>query len=147
STRSLVLTDRNGARKPLPVPPGPYRHPRVSRDGKHAAVGVDDGREAYISIYSLSGTSPLRRLTFGGHDRFPVWSGDSQWIAFQSDREGDRGIFMQRADGSSPRAERLTKPEAGVSHIPESWSSDGRTLLFSAKKDDMFSLWMLSLAN
>jgi hypothetical protein len=54
-------------------------------------------------------------------------------------------IFTQRADGSSPTPERLTKPEPGVSHVPESWSSDGRTLLFSVKKDDTFSLWMLSL--
>src|SRR5262249_53191866 len=30
-------------------------------------------------------------------------------------------------------------------HIPESWSRDGRTLLFSAKKDKSFSLWTLSL--
>ena len=101
--------------------------------------------EAYISIYDLSTTNPLRRLTFGGHNRFPVWSGDSQSVAFQSDREGDLAIFMQRADGSSPEPERLTKPEPGVSHVPESWSSDGRTLLFSIKKDDTFSLWMLSL--
>ncbi len=145
--RSLVLTERTGARKPLPLPPGPYRHPRVSRDGKHAAVETDDGREAYVSIYDLSTPNPLRRLTFGGHNRFPIWSGDSQFVAFQSDREGDLGIFMQRADGSSPRAERLTKPEPGVSHVPESWSHDGRTLLFSAKKADTFSLWILSLAD
>jgi serine/threonine-protein kinase len=142
--RSLVLTDRNGVQKPLPLPSGPYRHPRVSGDGKHAAVGIDDGREAYISIYDLSMTSPLRRLTFGGHNRFGIWSGDSQFIAFQSDREGDSAIFMQRADGSTP-PERLTKPEPGVSHIPESWSRDGRTLLFSASKDNKYSLWILSL--
>ena len=145
NARSLVLTDRNGVRKPLPLPPGSYQHPRVSRDGKHAAVGIDDAGAAYISIYDLSTTSPLRRLTFGGHNRFPVWSGDSQSVAFQSDREGDLAIFTQRADGSSPTPERLTKPEPGVSHVPESWSSDGRTLLFSIKKDDTFSLWMLSL--
>jgi serine/threonine protein kinase len=145
NSRSLVLTDRNGARKALPLPPGSYQHPRVSRDGKHAAVGVDDAGAAYISIYDLSTASPLRRLTFGGNNRFPVWSGDSQSVAFQSDHEGDLAIFMQRADGSSPTPERLTKPEQDVSHVPESWSSDGRTLLFSIKKDATFSLWMLSL--
>src|SRR5262249_5211185 len=88
----------------------------------------------------------LRRLTFEGRNRFPIWSGDSQRVAFQSDREGDLAIFMQRADGNGT-AERLTKPEPGVAHIPESLSSDGRTLLFSAKKDATFSLWMLSLAD
>ena len=144
--RSLVLTTRNGMRTPLPLPPASYRHPRVSHDGKHAAVGIDDGREAYISIYDLSTASPLRRLTFGGHNRFPVWSGDSQFIAFQSDQEGDPAIFMQREDGTSP-AKRLTTPQAGVSHVPESWSRNSRTMLFSAKKDNTFSLWILTLAS
>jgi hypothetical protein len=75
-----------------------------------------------------------------------VWSGDSQFVAFQSDRDGDLGIFIQRADGSSP-PERLTKAEPGVSQVPESWSHDGKTLLFSTKKDATFSLWSFSLAN
>jgi len=54
------------------------------------------------------------------------------------------GIFAQRADGSS-RAERLTKPESGTAHIPESWSRDGRTLLYSISKGQDFELWGLSL--
>src|SRR5262249_32106735 len=51
---------------------------------------------------------------------------------FQSNREGDEAIFWQRADGSGP-AERLTRPENGQSHIPESWSPDGDTLLFNTR--------------
>jgi tricorn protease-like protein len=88
----------------------------------------------------------MRRLTLPneGHNRFPVWSGDGRRVAYQSDREGDLAIWTQRADGSS-RAERLTKPDPGVAHVPESWSPDGRTLLFSAKKSAIFSLWTLSL--
>jgi eukaryotic-like serine/threonine-protein kinase len=143
--RSLIITDRNGSTMRIPLPAGPYASPRVSREGKHIAVAIDNGQDASIATYDLSTATALSRLTFEGHNRFPVWSGDSQWIAFQSHREGDVGIFMQRADGSSSRGERLTKPEPGVSHIPESWSPDGRTLLFSRKKDRDFSLWTLSL--
>jgi Tol biopolymer transport system component len=95
-------------------------------------------------VYDFSNTSAIRRLTLEGHNRFPVWSGDSQRIAFQSDRESDLAIFVQRADGGTA-AERLTKPDSAVAHIPESWSPDGRTLLFSAMKDAIFSLWTLSL--
>jgi Tol biopolymer transport system component len=29
-----------------------------------------------VWIYDLSGTSPMRRLTFGSNNRFPVWSAD-----------------------------------------------------------------------
>jgi Tol biopolymer transport system component len=65
-------------------------------------------------------------------------------VAFQSDREGDLGIFWQRADGVGT-AERLTKPEQGVVHIPDSWSPDGQYLSFTAIKGNDGSVWILSL--
>ena len=74
-------------------------------------------------------TAPPRRLTFGGNNRFPVWSADGRRVTFQSDREGDPAIFWQPADGGT--AERLTTPARGTSHAPESWSPDGQVLLFS----------------
>ena len=86
----------------------------------------------------------MRRLTFGQKNRFPIWSGDGQHIAFQSDREGDLGIFWQRADGTGT-TERLTKPEQGTSHIPESWSPDGKRFLFAATKGSSTSLWAFLL--
>ena len=46
----------------------------------------------------------MRQLTFGGKSRHPIWSRDGQWVAFQSDREGDLAIFRQRADGSAVRS-------------------------------------------
>ena len=53
----------------------------------------DDSREALVSIFPLDGTSTVRRLTFVGKNRFPIWSPDGLRVAFQSDREGDLGIF------------------------------------------------------
>ena len=61
---------------------------RASPNGKQLAVG-NDGKEANISVYDMSGTSALRRLTYAGKNRVPVWSPDSKRVAFQSDREGD----------------------------------------------------------
>src|SRR5215472_16567152 len=83
-------------------------------------------------------------LTFGGHNRFPVWSSDGGWIAFQSDREGDKAIFWQPADGRG-LAERLTKPTKGLSHLPESWSPNGDTFLFDESDGSYVSLWSFSL--
>ncbi len=93
----------------------------------------------------LAGTSAIQRLTFGGNNRLPIWSSDSRRVTFQSDREGDLGIFWQLADGTGP-VERLTKPNPGESHEPESWSPmPNPVLLFSVRKGPDISLWMLSL--
>jgi serine/threonine-protein kinase len=86
----------------------------------------------------------MRRLTFAGRNRYPIWSPDGQRVAFQSDREGDLGIFWQRADGNG-QAERLTKSDQRTSHVPESWSPRGETFLFTATKDSEVTLWSFSL--
>ena len=144
--QDLALIDRQGAVQRLKLPARPYEFPRVSPDGQWVAVGTDDGKEAIVWVHDLSGATAMRRLTFEGRNRFPVWSADGQRIAFQSDREGDLGIFWQGADGSGI-VERLTKPEQGETHIPISWSHDGRTLLFTVTQGTNFSLWTFSLSS
>ena len=146
SERAIAQADRAGVVTRLPIPPGPYVQTRVSRDGKSLAVGTDDGRNAAIWTYRLDGKTAMQRLTLEGRNQFPVWSPDGERVAFQSDRGGDKAIFVQRVDGSKP-AERLTKPEAIDAHVPESWSPDGRYLLFSLGRGSTFTLWSLSVAD
>jgi eukaryotic-like serine/threonine-protein kinase len=141
--QDLFLFDRKGAAEALRLPPGVYAYPRVSPDGTRLAVETRDGNEATVSIYDFSGASSVRRLTFGGNNRFPIWSADSRHVAFQSDREGDLAVFWQPVDGGG--AERLTKPEPGTSHVPESWSPTGDVLLFNAATRSATSLWALSI--
>jgi serine/threonine-protein kinase len=141
---TLGFIDQSGASEILKIAPGPYREPRVSPDGKQVAFTSDDGKEASIWVYDLSGTTSMRRLTLGGNNRYAVWSPDGRRIAFLSDREGTSGIYAQRADGTGG-AERLTKPEAGTAQIPESWSPDGKWLLFSAVTEARFVSMLLSL--
>jgi len=139
--RTLAFVDRNGSRTPIPLPPANYFSPRISPNGKQLAVSTDDGKEAAVSVYDLAGSTSMRRLTFGGANRFPIWSYDGQRIIFQSDREKDLGLFWQRADGNGT-AERLTKPEDHTSHIPDS-VPDGRTLAFTVVGADG-SIWVTS---
>lgn len=115
----------------------------MSPDGKWIAFTVVDEKETAVWIYGMSRSGAAQRLTFGGNDRYPVWSADSTQIAFQSDREGDAGIFVQPVAGGT--ALRLTKPDAGTAHVPETWSSDGATLLFSSTKSGRASLWIRSM--
>jgi len=115
----------------------------VSPDGKRLAVARDDDKEATVWIYDLSGKRAMQRLTSAGNNRFPIWTSDSQRLAFQSDRDGDLAIFWQSADGGV--AERLTRPAPGESHAPESWSPKGDSFLFSITKGSDVSLWTFSL--
>ena len=146
STLDLTLTNRAGVSEPLGLPSAPYEYPRVSPDGRRVAVGTDDGKEGIVWIYDLNKSSAIRRLTLGGKERYAIWSADGQWVAFQSTREGDAGIFRQRADGSGA-VERLTTADPGVTHIPESWSPTDDAFLFSITKNDTTSLWLYSLAS
>jgi serine/threonine-protein kinase len=139
----IALMDRQGKVEPLKLPPGTYEWPRVSPDGKRLAVASDDDKEATVWIYDLSGTRAIQRLTSAGNNRFPIWTSDSQRVAFQSDRDGDLAIFWQPADGGA--AERLTRPAPGESHAPESWSPKGDSFLFSITKGSDVSLWTFSL--
>jgi Tol biopolymer transport system component len=126
--------------------PGAYLAPRISPDGKWLAVTVDDEKEANVWLYDLKGNSPGRRLTYDGKNRFAVWSPDGRRVVFQSDREGDQGLFWQNVDGPS-RPERLTKAEPGTAHIPESWSPNGDHLLFRADTGSKRSVMMFSFAD
>jgi serine/threonine-protein kinase len=147
----LTLVDRKGEIEPLKLPAAGYGFPRVSHDGKRVAYQIDEGKESSVWIYELSGTTAPRRLTLPGTggNRYPIWSrsnlpGDGERIAFQSDRDGDAGIWWQRADGSGA-AERLTKPDKGVSHFPDSWSPDGQMFSFTELKSAGSAVWTYSL--
>jgi serine/threonine-protein kinase len=135
----LAMMDRTGEVQPLHLQPGIYAFPNVSPDGTRVAFQSDDGREAIIYTYELSGASTMQRLTTAGNNRFPVWVSNRR-VAFQSDRGGDLAVWWQGLDGV---AEPLTKAEPGTSHAPESWAGD--TLLYSVNKGTDVSLWTISL--
>ncbi len=142
----LGILDPQKGVEPLKLQPRAYRYPRVSHDGKWIAVEATDGQSEDIWLYERSGRSAMRRLTSSGRNRYPLWSSDSTFVAFQSEQDGNRGLFRQRADGSGT-AERLTTPDAGTSHVPNSWARDGRSLFYEVVKDTGLAreLWVLTL--
>jgi serine/threonine-protein kinase len=143
---TIAVADRAGRPTRIPISPGPWAHVRASRVGGRLAIGSDDGKEAIVWIFDLAAGSAIRRLTFGGQNRYPIWSPDGSRVAFQSNREGDAAIFVQLADGTGV-VQRVTKAERGESHVPESWSPDGRVIAFSSVKDSAYSLWTVSVAD
>jgi serine/threonine-protein kinase len=143
-TQEITRFDRKGTTEKLRQPPRGYGSIRISPDGRRLAYDIDDGKEANVWVYDLTQNAAPRRLTFGGSNRFPIWSADGKSIVFQSDRDGDRGIFWQRTDGTG-RAERLTTPEKDVAHIPESWSPRDERFSYSVVRGSEVSLWTFSM--
>jgi len=141
----LVTIDDKGTLGVLNPSPGAYAWPRIAPGGRRIAYAVEEGKIVNIWIYDLDGRSAARRLTFGGNNRFPVWSADGRYVAYQSDRGGDLGVFRQPADVSGAAAERLTTPEVDTAHVPESWSRAADVLSLSAVKGTTATLWTLSM--
>jgi dipeptidyl aminopeptidase/acylaminoacyl peptidase len=117
---------------------------------------TDDGKNAIVWVYDLSGATSPRQLTFEGKNRFPIWTPDGQRITFQSERDGKVVLVSQMADGATP-AEQLIAPEEGKSLIPDSWTPDRKYLFFqngqSARVDTIqtrapsdVALWRFSAA-
>jgi Tol biopolymer transport system component len=126
--QTLAVMDVNGVTETISTPGTNLRSPRVSPDGRQIAVTAGDGKSADVWIHQVAGTGVPRRLTFGGRNEFPVWTRDGQTVVFQSDREGDLGLFEQRADGTG-RATRVTTGKPNEQHVPWSTTPAG-TLAF-----------------
>ncbi|MGH9266272.1 MAG: TolB family protein [Acidimicrobiales bacterium] len=77
--------------------------------------------------------SELRRLTDDpGHDFGAQWSPDGTGIAFVSDRDGDREIYVMNAADSSVQTRLTNSP--GSDEAPR-WSADGARITFVTDRD------------
>ena len=127
--RTLRWVDRNGTEEPIAMPAGAYFDPRLSPDGTRVALALEDEGNLDIWIWDLV-RETRTRLTFDDADeRYPLWTPDSQRVAFFSDRDGAGDVYWKAADGTG-QVERLSGlPDRTA--IPFSWSADANSLLLS----------------
>ena len=141
----LGIYDGKGGIEPLNMPLGLYQAGRVSR----ATGGPSHSRTATTppstsGCWTSMARAPLVALPSAVRIARPSGRPMANGSHSRSDREGDLAIYRQRADGSAT-AERLTKPEKGIVHIPQSWSPDGAQLLFSVGNNREYTLQTMAL--
>jgi dipeptidyl aminopeptidase/acylaminoacyl peptidase len=119
--------------------------PRLSPDGETVVftrTTTDLEARAYCSaIWAVPyAGGEARQLTSGtARDRAASWSPDGRWLAFLSDREGDKGQLWVMPTGGG-EARQITRKLSGVDGV--AWSPDCGTLCFTARTrpDDVPSI-------
>ena len=114
-----------------------YQAPRLSPDGRRLAFfDITSTREYDVWILDLERGTVDKLTTDRGRDSEPIWSPDSNRIAYHSGGQpGGPGIFIRRADGAGS-VERLTTG----THIPVDWSVDGKWIAYTDYGDRGISI-------
>ncbi len=141
----LAWLDREGQRLETLGEPGPYDQIALSPDGRRVAVEIPDADGQYdLWTIDVERGVASRLTSAPGDDRDPVWAPDSRELVFRSDREGGRALYRKGLQGEP--ASLIAAPSGGHPNArltPESWSSDGGTLLCNAIGRNV--VWALSL--
>jgi Tol biopolymer transport system component len=128
-------------------PDGKAFSPAFAQDG--TAIFFHTGREgdprSAIDVATAGGGTggDLGVMTIvddGSRNYHAQPSPDGRFVAFDSDRDGERGIYMANRDGSQVR--RISGP--GYAAVP-TWSPDGRWLAYiraEANKPSVWNLWV-----
>ena len=100
----------------------------VSADGQR--VLIRSQRSGWLNYWTvpLSGGEPRAVAPESAEQSEGAWSPDGKWIAYVSNHDGTKGLYVVSAAGGSPRA--LVSPTDGVvSRI--AWSPDGTRLSYT----------------
>ena len=136
----LAWFDRQGNRLASVGGTADYTNPAISPDQKHIAVGVTDPQTNQRDIWILDAGGGTMRLTSDPKEDFnPVWSPDGTRIAFVSDRNGARDIFIKPANGTG--LEQLLVSSSAQKNV-EGWSPDGKVVIYN---DSIHSIMSVSV--
>jgi serine/threonine-protein kinase len=141
--RRLVWVDRQGNAVPLTDDARLFYDPALSPDGQKLAVSIAHRGNSDLWVYDLERDTLTRLTSTGGEEEGPIWTPDGKRVTYYYSMAGPFQMLWMPVDGSS-KPERIL--EAKFSQRPESWSPDGRLLVFSEQNPTTgFDLWLLDL--
>jgi serine/threonine-protein kinase len=142
--RKVVWVNRDGVEQSIAAPARAFVFPRISPDGRQAAIGVTEDEE-HIWLCDLP-RGTLTRFTFEGNVNLnAIWTPDGKRLTFQCNKDGPANIYWQRADRSGG-VERLTTSE--YVDVPMSWSADGQHLAFiEIDPTTGYDVWVVGLGD
>ena len=141
AARELVWVSRDGGLAPLSDQARAYEFPRLSPDGKRVVLAIHSQPHSIWVLDVERGS--LTRQTLSNLAGRPIWTPDGRRVTF-AEGGPQGGIYSKLVDGSS-EPELLLENRAGLL-IAESWSPDGRTLIFREFDEaNGFDVWRMGI--
>jgi Tol biopolymer transport system component len=126
------------------LPPAVYGRFRLSPDARRVAVEVITSPWTVVYDGELS-TGIITRLSRSSGTHFmPTWSPDGRYIVYGSGQSGARNLVMSSPGGAG--AESVLAKIGDQFNMPNSWSPNGRFLLFRRlRPETQDDVWTLPL--
>jgi tricorn protease len=107
------------------------RYSAISPDGKTIVFSYKG------DLYKVpaTGGDAIPLTIHEAYDFMPVWSHDSKWLSFASDRYGNFDVYVMPANGGEAR--RLTYHSAN--DFPYDFTTDNKTVLFGTNRNDVYT--------
>lgn len=140
----LTWLDRAGKSEERLFEASVYHEPSLSPDGNKILLGRQDSDAPDLYLLDISKNSTMR-LTFDPQsDATSVFSPDGTQIIYASNRSGKFDFYQKPANGSGSDELILA---ATSSQYPDSWSKDGKYLLYEVDNgiDYKFDLFVLPM--
>jgi serine/threonine protein kinase/Tol biopolymer transport system component len=124
----LIWSDRSGKLSDPIVPPGVYREPMISPDGKRIVMSRQLENTEDIWFVETSRDARMTRFTFDrAADVSAVWTPDGSHVIFASNRNGKFELY-QKSSGGAGVEELLLSAEGSA--YPHGVTPDGKYILY-----------------